>query len=228
MNESSRLSAAQRLERYESLRRATVRHGPPVTTEEFLDTVRWSNIHMQIEVGAGLSVRVWKAWLGYEWAMILAQSSPAIRADDAPHNVAGRQLLIPSEYGLQAVSPGWVPVDALRWLGFGPRTYPARDCRLPLSALLRRVADPGTLPPCDDPEVSRIWGQPMQICVITTEPTRDCIRLLDTGRTGVWVVHTEGDTATLTPLPPRAVWQIFLILISPSTASHVPGGSEQL
>ena len=49
----------------------------------------------------------------------------------------------------------------------------------------------------------------MQLCVVTAEPVKDCVRLLDTGPLGVWVVDTEG---ALTPLKPRAIWQLFLTL----------------
>lgn len=207
---------------------------------ECLDTMRLSNVQVQIEVGAGRSVRVWKAWLGYERAMVLAQSSPAITRDDTPDGVAGRQPLTLSEYTLQVVTPGWVPVDALHWLGYGPRAHPGGSCHLPLSVLLRRLTGPRTPPPHDDPEIGRIWGQPMQMCVVTTEPTKGCVRLLDTGGAGVWMLNTEGEgaggtasaeeVATLTPLTPRAVWQLFLTLTVSFGARRpdAPGGSEQL
>ena len=206
---------------------------------ECLDTMRLSNVQVQIEVGAGRSVRVWKAWLGYERAMVLAQSSPAITGDDTPDSIAGRQPLTLSEYTLQVVTPGWVPVDALHWLGYGPRAHPGGSCRLPLPVLLRRLTDPRTPPPHDDPEIGRIWGQPMQMCAVTAEPAKDCVRLLDTG-TSAWMLNTEGEgaggtasveeVATLTPLTPRAVWQLFLALTVSFGARRpdASGGSEQL
>jgi hypothetical protein len=239
-------------ERYQLLRQATMPDEPLVVTEaelrlmlesspteadDFLDVIRWSNVHVQIEVGTGRSVRVWKAWLGYDRAVVLAQSSPAITADTTPEDLTGRHPLVSGEYDLQVVAPGWVPVDALHWLGFGSRAQRSGPCQLPLPALLRRLADPGVPPPRDNPDVSRIWGQPMQMCAVTTEPSRDCVLLVDTGGTGVWMLATEEDeTATLTPLTSRMIWQLFLTLTvnatarrpdSPTGVDHAPGGSTQ-
>lgn len=218
----------------------------------FADTMRWSNVQVEIEVAAGQSVRAWKSWLGYERAIVLGQPSPAITAHDTPRGVAGRQPLTLSEYSLQVVTPGWVPVDALHWLGFWPRTSPGRGpCQLPLPALLRRVTDPATPPPRDDPDVTRLWAQPLQMCAVTAEPAGDRVLLLDSASTGVWMLATGGEDAggtapadetgpvTLTPLPPRAIWRLLLTLTvhavtslsarppGPSSATSLaPGGSR--
>jgi hypothetical protein len=215
-----------------------------IDAEEFLGTMRWSDVQVQIEVGAGRSVRAWKAWIGYYQAIVVAQSSPAIAADDSSHDIAGRRPLTLDEYSLQVVTPGWVSVDAMHWLGFGPRMHPGVPCHLPLPAPLRRLTDPHTPPPHDDVSINRIWGQPMQMCIVTAEPTRDCVRLLDTGGTGVWVLNTEGggtggtasaeEVVTLTPLTPRALWHLFLTLTvsfsarqpDPSSAVRATGGHE--
>lgn len=207
----------------------------------FLDMMRWSNVQVQIEVGAGQSVRAWKSWLADERAIVLAQSSPAITAEDTAHGIAGRQPLTLSEYTLQVVTPGWVPVDALHWLGFGPQTHSRSPCQLPLSALLRRVTDPRTPPPRDDPDIARLWDQPMQMCAVTAEPAGGRVLLLDSARTGVWMLATEGEdaggassaqdagTVTLTPLSPRSIWQLLLTRTVNAAGSHsacAPGTSS--
>ncbi|MDR0345117.1 MAG: hypothetical protein LBI49_18795 [Nocardiopsaceae bacterium] len=217
----------------------------------FLDTVRWSNAHLEIEVAAGQSVRAWKSWLGQEHAVVLAQSSPAIAPGNTPHDVAGRQPLTLSHYTLQLVTPGWVPVDALHWLGSRPQTPPGHPCQLPLSPLLRRVTDPAVPPPRDDPDITRLWDQPLQMWAVTAEPAGDHLLLLDSAATGVWMLATGSEgtrgarptdgtgTVTLTPLPARALWRLLLVLtvraVSPpgarpadasSDTSPSPGGSR--
>lgn len=216
-----------------------------------LETMRRSNVQVQIEVCAGQSVRTWTGWLGQEQAIVMAQSSPAITAGDTRHDVAGREPLTLGEYTLQVVTPGWVPAEALRWLGFGPRADPRSRCQLPLPALLRRVTDPDSPPPRDDPGITQFWDQPLQLCAVTAEPAGERVLLLDSARTGVWLLATGdegGDGAaragdagpvTLTPLPPRAFWRLFLTLTvhavssrrarppGPSSAIPVPGGSSQ-
>lgn len=187
-----------------------------IDAEEFLGIMRGSNAQVQIEVAVGQSVRVWKSWVGYERAILLGQPSPAITADDTAHDIAGRHPPILDEYVLQVAAPGWVPVDALHWLGFAPRAHPGTPLRLPSQALLRRLTDPHTPPPHDDPGISRIWDRPMQMCTVTAEPTSYYAHLLDTGETGVWMLNTEGagddGTAVLTPLTPRAVWRLLIAL----------------
>lgn len=193
---------------------------------DLAEAVRRPSIQLQIEVAAGRSVRAWKAWLGYRHAVILSQPSPAITVADTPQDVAGREPPALAEYSLQVVLPGWAPVAAARWLGLGPRESPAARGRLPLSALLRRLADPRTPVPGDDPVLARIWGQPMQTCAIAVQPGTERPRgglpervvLLDTARTGLWLLATEDDTgdpaAVLTPLPSHTAWRLLLTLIT--------------
>jgi hypothetical protein len=245
------LSDAQRVERYELLREATTLREPPVVTEadlrrvpelaatesvagaagagEFLDTTRRSNVQVQVEVAAGDSVRVWEAWLGYASAIVLAQPSPAIRTDDTPDGIiTGRQPPVVTGYSLRKTAPGWVPVDAMRWLGFRSAADPAGSCRLPLPALLRRLADPRDPPPHGDPGLGRIWSEPMQMCAVTARPADERVLLLDAGGAGVWTLDTEDEGAVaLTRISPRAIWRLFLALTI-STMTTRPGGAEQL
>lgn len=189
--------------------------------EGLVEALRRPNVHLQIEVAAGQSVRAWRAWLGYRHAVILAQSRPAITAADSPLDVAGRRPSTLPGYRLQAVVPGWVPVAAAQWLGLGPRESPAGHPRLPLAALFRRLGDPGTPVPGDDAVLARIWDQPMQMCAITAEPSGERTILLDAARAGLWLLATEDPgpdasadaTATLAPLPSHAVWRLLLTVI---------------
>jgi hypothetical protein len=108
--------------------------------------------------------------------------------------------------------------------------------------LLRRVADPATPPPRDDPDITRLWDQPLQMWAVTAEPAGDHILLLDSARTGVWILATGGEgtrgagpadgtgTVTLTPVPPRALWRLFLALtiraVTPSSAGPADPPSD--
>ncbi len=185
--------------------------------KDLVEAVRRPNVQLRIEVAAGQSVRTFRAWLGYQRAVILAQSKPAITAADSPLDVAGREPLTQPDYRLQAVVPGWVPVAAAAWLGLGPRESPAASPRLPLPALFRRLGDPGTPMPGDDPILARIWDQAMQLCVISAEPSGERIILLDAARAGLWLLATEDSgadaTATLAPWPAHAAWRLLLTLI---------------
>lgn len=191
--------------------------------KDLVEAVRRPNVAMQIEVAAGQSVRAWKAWLGYQRAVILAQSSPAIAAADSPDEVAGRKPLALAQYHLQAVVSGWVPVAAARWLGLGPRESPPGHPRLPMPALFRRLADPRTPLPGDDPVLARIWDQPMQMCAITVEPSGERAVLLDTARTGLWLLAIEDAEAALTPLPSHAAWRLLLTLITKADKARRTG-----
>jgi hypothetical protein len=191
--------------------------------KDLVEAVRRPNVRMQIEVAAGQSVRTWKAWLGYQRAVILAQSSPAITAADGPRDVAERRPLTLAGYDLQAVLPGWVPVAAARWLGLGPRESLAGLPRLPLPALLRRLADPATPVPGDDPVLARIWEQPLQMCAITVEPSGERAVLLDGARTGLWLLASEEEVAVLTPLPSHEAWRLLLTLITKADKARRAG-----
>lgn len=186
--------------------------------KDVADAVRRPSVQLAIEVAAGQSVRALKAWLGFRRAVILAQPSPAIMAANSPHDVAERAPLTLAEYALDVVVPGWVPVAAVRWLGFGPRESPVGNCRLPLPVLLRRVADAGVPVPADDPVLAGLWGEPLQLCAISVQPSGERVLLLDAARTGLWLLSPdEGDpepTAVLTPLPSHAVWRLLLTLIT--------------
>lgn len=197
---------------------------------DVVEAVRRPHVELQAEVAAGESVRVFKAWLGYRRAVILAQPSPAITAADGPRDIAGRTPPTLDGYQLQVVVPGWVPVAAARWLGFGPRESPAGSGRLPRPALLRRLADPGAplpgapLPgapapgapaPGDDQVLARIWAQPMQLCALTVQPSRYRTLVLDAAGAGLWLLAEEDPgTAVLTPLPAHAAWRLLLTLIT--------------
>lgn len=184
--------------------------------KDLVEAVRRPNVQLQIEVAAGQSVRTFRAWLGYQRAVVLAQSRPAITAADSPLDVAGRRPLTQPDYRLQAVVPGWVPVAAAQWLGLGPRESPAASPRLPLPALFRRLGDPGTPVPGDDPVLARIWEQPMQLCVISAEPSGERRILLDAARAGLWLLAREdsgADATVLAPLPAHAAWRLLLTLI---------------
>jgi hypothetical protein len=186
----------------------------PAATD-VVEAIRRPDVQLQVEVAAGASVRVFKAWLGYQRAVILAQPSPAITVADSPQDIAGRTPPALAGYQLQVVVPGWVPVAAARWLGLGPRESPAGDRRLPWPALLRRLADPGAPVPGDDPVLARLWGQPMQLCAITVQPSRSRTLVLDAAGAGLWRLATEDPgTAVLTPLPPHAAWRLLLTLIT--------------
>lgn len=182
---------------------------------DVVEAIRRPNVELQAEVAAGESVRVFKAWLGYRRAVILAQPSPAITAADGPRDIAGRTPPALDGYQLQVVVPGWVPVAAARWLGFGPRESPAGSGRLPWPALLRRLADPGAPVPGDDQVLARIWAQPMQLCALTVQPSRYRTLVLDAAGAGLWLLATEDPgTAVLTPLPAHAAWRLLLTLIT--------------
>lgn len=181
-----------------------------------VETVRRPDVQLQIEVAAGPSVRTWKAWLGYRRAVILAQSTPAIAAADSPLDVTGRRPLTQPDYRLQAVVPGWVPVAAAQWLGLGPREALAASPRLPLPALFQRLGDPGLPVPGDDPVLARIWEQPMQLCVISAEPSGERRIMLDAARADLWLLAREdsgADATVLAPLPAHAAWRLLLTLI---------------
>lgn len=185
---------------------------------DLVEAARRPDIQMQIEVAAGQSVRIWKAWLGFRHAVIMAQPSPAITAADTPRDVAGRQPPRIAGYDLQAVMPGWVPVAAARWLRLGPRESPGGHGHVPWPDLARRLADPDLPPPAGDPVLARIWAQPLQVGAITVEPGGGRMLVLDAGRAGLWRLAPETDAeaeeATLTPLPSHAAWQLLLTLIT--------------
>jgi hypothetical protein len=186
--------------------------------KDIVEAVRRPNVQLQIEVAAGQSVRAWKAWLGYQRAVILAQARPAIAATDSPADVTGRTPLTQPDFRLQAVVPGWVPVAAAQWLGLGPRESPAGRPGLPRAALFQRLGDPGSPVPGDDPVLARIWAQPMQLCAITVQPSGERTFLLDAASAGLWLLTTEDSgpdgTAMLAPLPAHAAWRLLLTLIA--------------
>jgi hypothetical protein len=212
--------------------------------KDVVEAVRRPTVQMEIEVAAGRSVRAWKAWLGHRRAVILAQPSPAIMAADSPQDVAGRQPAVLTDYSLQAVLPGWVPLAAARWLGLGPREQPGGHRRLPLAGLLRRLTDPGSPPPGNDPVLASIWDQPVQMCAITVQPGGEQVLLLDAARTGLWLCTPEdaepgsaarepasvpaqdtehAATAVLTPLPSHVAWRLLLTLITNANKARRKG-----
>ena len=222
----NRLSEEQRAQRYASLQQATALHEPPVVSEaglldlagsgelpaEFLGIMRASNVHVQIEVTTGRSVRGWKSWVGYERAIVISQPGPVITTSGNLQDLAERPSLTPGDCHLQVVAPGWVPVDALHWLGFAPAAHPECAFRLPLQALFARFADPGVPPPDGEPGISGIWDRPMRLCTVTADPAGYCAHLLDTGETGAWLLNADHGAAVLSPLAPRAVWRLLLAL----------------
>jgi hypothetical protein len=185
--------------------------------KHIVETLQRPHIRLTIEVAAGKSMRGFKAWLGYRHAVILAQPSPAIMAANSPHDVADRDLPTLPGYALDAVMPGWVPVAATRWLGFGPRESLAGHFQLPISLLLQRIADPEVQVPGDDAALARLWDEPMQLCAISVQPGDGRLLLLDTARTGIWLVsvdETSGADAELRPLPSHTAWRLLLTLIT--------------
>jgi hypothetical protein len=187
--------------------------------KHIVETLQRPHIQLTIEVAAGKSMRAFKAWLGYRHAVILAQPSPAIMAANSPQDVADREPPTLPGYGLDAVMPGWVPVAAARWLGFGPRESLAGHFHLPISLLLQRIADPDVQAPGGDAVLARLWDEPMQLCAISVQPGDERLLLLDAARTGMWLVSVDETSgadaeAELRPVPSHTVWRLLLTLIT--------------
>jgi hypothetical protein len=160
-------------------------------------------IWLRIEAAGGQPM-TWTAWLSNKLAVIVARDGPA------------------DDYTLRTVIPGWVPVQAVRWLGIGPRDVPAgprdvpagprdvpagpRDSQasaralparrpvLPMTTMLSWLDEPGIPPPGDDPVLAQIWAQPGRLWAIEVAPDGGRVLVLDAAEAGLWLVTGAGST----------------------------------
>jgi hypothetical protein len=181
-------------------------------------------IWLRIETAGGQPM-TWTAWLSNKLAVIVARAGPA------------------DDYTLRTVIPGWVPVEAVRWLGIGPRDMPAgpRDPRasararsarrpvLPMAAMLSWLDEPAIPPPGDDPVLAQIWAQPGRLWAIEVAPDGGRVLVLDAAEAGLWLVTgtdsaDDAEDLVLMPLPPRTFWRMLLTFIA--SASEVASASK--
>jgi hypothetical protein len=193
-------------------------------------------IWLRIEAAGGQPM-TWTAWLSNKLAVIVARAGPA------------------DDYTLRAVIPGWVPVEAVRWLGIGPRDMPAgprdmpagprdmpasaraRPARrpvLPMTTMLSWLDEPDIPPPGDDPVLAQIWAQPGRLWAIEVAPDGGRVLVLDAAEAGLWLVTGAGsaddaEDVVLLPLPPRTFWRMLLTFIASASemanASKVPSAA---
>jgi hypothetical protein len=187
-----------------------------------VEVMRQPAIWLRIEAIAGQRHGTWKAWLSDQRAVMVVQSDGA------------------DQYVLQTAVPGWVPVAAIRWLGFAPRDPLDGRPVLPMATLLSWLDDPDTPLPGGDAVpggglrrggdaapggdavpgggavLAAIWAQPGRLWAIDVEPGGGRVLVLDAAEAGLWRVSADAadDSAALTPLPPRTFWRLLLTLIA--------------